>query len=156
MRKHGPQVLAFALLFGAAVAAMQFVKQTAAQEEKRAPAVDSRDTTAPQRRKQEMSKFMREKLSASSDVLEGLTTENFELIASGAKRMRQLSAAEKWQISNDASYRQFSNQFRRVMEQLETKATEKKLEGAALSWIEGTMTCIECHKWVRNTVVAEK
>lgn len=156
MRKHATQLLAFAVLSVSAIAATVFVKNSTAQDTKPAPKVDSLDTKAPDRRKQEMSKFMREKLSASSDVLEGLATEDFELIASGAKRMRKLSAAEKWQVSNDASYRQFSNQFRRIMEQLETKATEKKLEGAALTWIEGTMTCIECHKWVRNTVLAEK
>lgn len=156
MRKHGTQVLAFGLLCVSAVVATAFVKNSTAQDAKPAPKVDSLDTKAPDRRKQEMTKFMREKLSASSEVLEGLATEDFDLIASGAKRMRKLSAAEKWQVSNDASYRQFSNQFRRIMEQLETKANEKKLEGAALTWIEGTMTCIECHKWVRNTVLAEK
>ncbi|MCC7424769.1 MAG: hypothetical protein IT428_31245 [Planctomycetaceae bacterium] len=156
MRKHGTEIVAVALLFASAVAATQFVKKSAAQESKPAPTVDSRDSKAQERRKQELSKFMREKLEASSDVLEGLATEDFKLIASGAKRMQRLSAAEKWQVSNDASYRQFSNQFRRIMEQLETKANEKKLEGAALTWIEGTMTCIECHKWVRNTIIAEK
>lgn len=156
MRKHGIELLALALLIASAAAATQFVKKSMAQETKPLPKVDSLDSKAPERRKQEMSKFMREKLAASSEVLEGLATENFELIASGAKQMRKLSAAEKWQVSNDASYRQFSNQFRRIMEQLETKANEKKLEGAALTWIEGTMTCIECHKWVRNTVLADK
>ena len=101
-------------------------------------------------------KFMREKLEASNLVLEGLTTENFELIEKGAATMQRISSAEQWQISNDAMYRQHSAQFRRVVEQLQKKAKEKQLEGAALAWIEGTMSCIECHKWVRSTLVAGK
>ena len=102
-----------------------------------------------------LSKFMRQKLDASNEVLEGLATEDFALIEKGAASMKRLSSAEQWQVSNDALYRQHSNQFRRVMEKLEKTAKEKQLDAAALSWVEGTMSCLECHKWVRSNIIAQ-
>jgi hypothetical protein len=108
------------------------------------------------KRAEALSKFMREKLTASNQVMEGLVTEDFALIAKGAATMKRLSASEEWQISNDGSYRQHSNQFRRVVDQLEAKAKDKQLDGAALAWMQATMSCIECHKWVRSTIIAEK
>lgn len=105
---------------------------------------------------EKLSKFMRQKLDASNEVLEGLVTEDFEMIEKGAASMKRLSAAEQWQVSNDALYRQHSNQFRRAMEKLEKSAKDKQLEAATLAWVEGTMSCLECHKWVRSNLIADK
>lgn len=101
-----------------------------------------------------LKQFMRAKLDASNRILEGLATEDFALIARGSKQLAQMSAAEQWRVSNDALYRQHSAEFRRIVERLEKQAEEKKLEGAALTWIETTMSCIECHKYVRAQLIA--
>lgn len=131
--------------------------QTAAEEKKPPTAAD---TAVPKKGEgkpgDKLGRFMHQKLDASNEVLEGLVTEDFALIEKGAATMRKLSAAEQWQVSNDALYRQHSNQFRRIMENLEKKAKDKELEGATLAWVEGTMSCLECHKWVRNNIVAGK
>jgi hypothetical protein len=98
--------------------------------------------------------FMRAKLGASNQVLEGLVTEDFDLIRKGAVKLQVLSSAEEWRISEDAIYRQYSAEFRRIAEQLEKRAKDEKLEAAALSWMEATMSCIECHKHVRGMMLA--
>lgn len=109
----------------------------------------------PQERVPALRKFMRAKLDAASQVLEGLTTEDFKLISAGAKQLREMSAAEEWRVSNDAMYRQHSAEFQRIAGQLEKSAEAKDLNGAALTWIEATMSCIECHKHVRIILIAE-
>ena len=118
-------------------------------------------THAAQKEKDEKEKrilveFMRKKLGASNRILEGLVTEDFELIQKGADQLVEISSAEQWRISNDAMFRQHSAQFTRVAKQLQKNAQEKKNDGAALSWLEATMSCIDYHKFVRGKMIADK
>ena len=102
-----------------------------------------------------LQKFMRAKLGGSSQILEGLVTEKFDLIQKGTTELGRISSAAKWRVSNDAMYRQYSNEFQQKVSRLEEMAKAKKLDGAALAYIEVSMSCIECHKWVRAVLIAE-
>ena len=103
----------------------------------------------------EQSTFMRKKLEASGQILEGLTTENAEMIARGAKTLVEMSAAEKWQVQHDVMYRQFSGEFQRSAKSLLDAAEKKNFDAAALKWMDTTMKCLECHKFVRGTRLAD-
>jgi hypothetical protein len=51
--------------------------------------------------------------------------------------------------------RQHSAEFRHALDNILTAAKEKKnLDSAALAWTKTTLSCIECHRWVHNTLVA--
>lgn len=101
-----------------------------------------------------LAKFMRKKLSASNLVLEGLVTENFGMIAKGAQQMEEMSQAEEWRVSNDVIYRQLSDDFRRIAQQLQKDAKKSTIDPAALTWIKTTMSCIECHKYTQGILVS--
>lgn len=103
-----------------------------------------------------VSTFMRMKLDASQKILEGLAVEDFKLIQEGAATLEEMSAAEKWRVTNDPLFREQSKDFQRVVTRLLKNAEEEKLEGAALSWMETTMRCIECHKWARAHLIADR
>lgn len=102
-----------------------------------------------------LQKFMRAKLGASNQVLEGLVTENFALIEMGAKKLEELSSAEQWRISNDAMFRQHSGEFRQKVGQLRTAAIDKNTDAAALAYVQTTLSCVECHKWVRAVLISD-
>ncbi len=97
-----------------------------------------------------LSAFMRKKLDASSLILEGLTTEDTELILRGTKTLNQLSRAEKWQILSDPDYREFSSEFRSAVKKLTAAAEKKNFDNAALQWFDTIKCCIECHQHVRR------
>ena len=103
----------------------------------------------------EQSTFMRKKLEASGQILEGLTTENAELIAKGAKILVEVSAAEKFQVQHDVMYRQFSGEFQRTAKGLLDAGEKKNFDLAALKWMDATMKCLECHKFVRGARIAD-
>lgn len=103
--------------------------------------------------KQELRDFMHKKLEASNKILEGLVMEDTDLIQEGAAVLSEMSAAEKWRVSNDAMYQQFSKEFQRTAAKLVEAAKEKNLDRAALRWMDTTMSCIECHRFVRNELV---
>ena len=98
--------------------------------------------------------FMRMKLDASQKILEGLALEDFELIQEGAAKLEEMSAAEKWRVTNDFFYREHSNDFLKITKRLSKNAKDGKLEASALTWLEATMQCIECHKWTRANLIA--
>ena len=109
----------------------------------------------PQNNKPALRAFMRGKLDASQKILEGLCTEDYELIGKGAAALQKIGGAEEWRISNDPVYSHRSAEFLRVAERLKKAAEEKKLDSVALTWVEATMSCIECHRWVRAEVIAQ-
>ena len=98
--------------------------------------------------------FMPVKLSYSQKVLEGLTIEDFDLIAKNSQAMSLLSQATNWQVLTTAEYLQQSQDFRRTADALTEAATKKNLDGAALAYVELTMKCINCHKYVRGVQAA--
>ena len=98
--------------------------------------------------------FMRVKLSYSQKVLEGLTTEDFDLIAKNSQAMSLLSQATNWQMLTTAEYLQQSQDFRHTADALTEAAMKKNLDGAALAFVELTMKCINCHKYVRGVRTA--
>ncbi len=111
---------------------------------------------APKKENKALSIFMRKKLAASSMVLEGLAMEDFSLIDEGARKLHQMSETEKWRVRNDPLYREFSEDFQHVTEKLSKAARDEKLDTAALRWMDATMTCIECHQYVRNVLITDK
>ncbi len=58
--------------------------------------------------------FMRVKLKHSQKVLEGLATEDYDLIGKSAQEMSLLSHAAQWQVLQTAEYTRRSAEFRRA------------------------------------------
>jgi hypothetical protein len=94
--------------------------------------------------------FMRAKLAHSSEVLEGLALEDFDMIGRGAQELSLASQASSWQVLQTEDYARQSAEFRRSCDTLRTAAKAKNLDGAALAWMDVTMKCIQCHKYVRD------
>jgi hypothetical protein len=138
------------------VAAVAFVlannaTQAKAQQETAAPTASTERDEEPT----ELSKFMRQKLSASNEILEGLVTDDLTKVDLGAEKLLEMSKAEHWRASNDMIYMNHSREFRRSVETMQNKAKKKSIDGAALAWIDVTMNCIRCHEWVRDTILVD-
>ena len=100
-----------------------------------------------------VSKFMQAKLDSSKDVLEGLVTEDFDLIQKATKKMIEMSNATEWQVVEGPIFAQQSAEFRNAAKEVARYAKKKNLDGASLSYLHLTMTCISCHKQIKKSVV---
>jgi hypothetical protein len=142
-----------ALLLGAFSQALGADEQPGATRKDPPPAAQSQPkegrTDIPLR------EFMRAKLQSSNKILEGLVTDDPALVQKGAEELNALSNAERWRVSNDAMYRQFSGEFRRITQQLIDAGEKKNMDQAALKWVDATMSCIECHRFVRGIMIAD-
>lgn len=144
MKRHGTRLVVAAVVVCGALAWSQ-------AQDKKEPQVD--DDGRPV---MTLRDFMRLKLKASSQILEGLAIEDLEMVQAGAQTLKTMSAAEKWRVYNDAMYRQFSGEFQRSVSDLEKASKDNNLDSAALKWMATTMNCIECHRYVRHHLVVEK
>lgn len=112
-----------------------------------------RGTTAPPN---EVGPFMQLKLQHSQKVFEGIVLENYDKIAQNAQELTLLSQAASWQVLQTPEYLQHSSEFRRATEALTKAGREKNLDGAALAYMEVTMKCVNCHKYVRDVRMADR
>jgi hypothetical protein len=99
--------------------------------------------------------FMRGKLSASTEILEGFCVDDMQLVIKGAKQFQAMSEAETWRVSNDVMYKQFSNEFRQIATDLIKAAEDKNPDRAMLKWVDATVSCLDCHRFVRGMRVAK-
>ena len=95
--------------------------------------------------------LMRKKLKHSQGVLEGIALNDFDKIADNADQLIAVSQKAEWVVVKTPQYELFSNQFRKTAENLVKNAKAKNLDGAALDYVDLTMTCVKCHKYVRET-----
>ena len=101
-----------------------------------------------------VSEFMKVKLDHSQQLLKGLATEDFDLIAKHSQAIGLLCEDELWSVLQTPEYRERSNEFRRSVYSITEAARNKNLEGAALAYVDTTMKCVSCHKYVRKTLPA--
>jgi hypothetical protein len=99
--------------------------------------------------------FMRQKLEHTQRVLEGISLEDFELVAKHARKLSAMSQEASWRAFDNPEYVRFSDSFRRDVNALNKAAADHNLDAATLAYVKMTMGCVECHKFVRGKKVAK-
>ena len=100
----------------------------------------------------EPSFWMKKKLEFSQHILSGLATADFEQISKSASSMNKLSQIEKWtRRTNAEEYRTQLRIFRFANEDLVRQADKKNIDGAAMAFSQLTLSCVNCHKLMRDT-----
>ena len=94
--------------------------------------------------------LMRRKLDSAQKILEAIAVNDPDNIARYATQLIQISKEAEWKVFKSALYDRNSDDFRFIAEKMVGQAKEKNLDGAKLSYLELTMTCFHCHKYVRD------
>ncbi len=72
--------------------------------------------------------FMCDKLTSSQNVIEGLTTENYDLIEAGAVRMLVMSKAAEWRVGDGPQYKQDTVEFVNACKDLIVQSKARNIE----------------------------
>lgn len=99
--------------------------------------------------------FMRRKLDLSREALQGVVTEDFPLIKRSAEGLEKMSRQAEWEVFHLDEYNHFSAEFRRIARSMGTQAEKKNIDGAAMAYVQLTMSCVECHKFTRGVRMAD-
>jgi hypothetical protein len=99
----------------------------------------------------ELADLMKRKLQNAQKVLEGIALDDFDKISKHAEELILISKQAEWKVLKTSQYEMFSNDFRRTAGELIENAKQKNLDGAALAYVDLTLTCVKCHKYVRES-----
>jgi hypothetical protein len=94
--------------------------------------------------------LMRMKLDRSKAILEGLTLEEFDKIASNARALRLLSTESGWNVIQTKEYASQSRDFQRAADLVAEAAAEKDIHRATMGYVALTVRCVECHSYMRK------
>ena len=95
--------------------------------------------------------LMKRKLEHSQKVLDGIATEDFKKIEAGAEELIEISKQAEFQTLKTRDYERYSLDFKRSAEGLIAASKKKNIDAAALSYVDMTLTCVKCHKHVRDS-----
>jgi len=104
----------------------------------------------PGKRGDALKELMVEKLKSSQNLLEGLALSDFDNITRNADNLIHLSNMAEWKVISTPQFEVQSNEFRRAAESIIQKSREKNIDGVTLAYFELTMSCVHCHKYVRD------
>jgi hypothetical protein len=108
----------------------------------------------PQKVEPKASEIMKLKLKHAQKLLEGIALNDFDTIGKNSKDLLVLSQKAEWRVFPTPSYLMHSNEFQRTTEKLIQGAKDKNLDGATLAYLEMTLNCVRCHKYVREERMA--
>jgi hypothetical protein len=94
--------------------------------------------------------WMEKKLEYSQEILRGLATGDLEVVAQKAEQMRVLSRIEGWVRNGKPGYRAQFQAFQFANAEILRNARADNLDGATLGFQQLTISCVSCHKILRD------
>src|SRR6185437_10353177 len=94
--------------------------------------------------------LMQQKLVLSQQILAGLAREDYGSISKAAVNLKGLTQLERWFRAQDDRYRAQLNIFWFATNELGRLAEEKNVDGAALAYTQLTLSCVNCHRIIRE------
>ena len=94
--------------------------------------------------------LMRDKLTHTQAILNGIVTEDYAEIIEHAKLIGLISQATTWHAIDNDHYRSRSKRFQQLSNRLLESAKEKNQGAVTLQYLQLTISCIECHQYLRS------
>jgi hypothetical protein len=94
--------------------------------------------------------WMKKKLDYSQNILAGIAVADFDKIAENAEAMRGLSKIEGFFRRRTPGYAVQLQIFEQAVSEIVRQANEDNVDGAALAFTQLTISCVNCHKHLRE------
>jgi hypothetical protein len=104
----------------------------------------------PKEEEKDPSVWMRMKLEYSQRILEGVTKADFSMIEDNALKMRGLTRFERFFRGRWDGYKEQLQTFQQANDELVKQARKDNVEGATLAFTQVTISCVNCHKKLRE------
>lgn len=98
--------------------------------------------------------WMQVKLTSAQQILEHLTSGDFENLQTSARRMQVMNFLEQWSrdadFTNKSEYQGQLNKFEFATRELIRHADDENINGALQSYVAMTESCVNCHTLIRD------
>jgi hypothetical protein len=97
-----------------------------------------------------MELLMKRKLLQAEKVLAGIAVHDFDRIEKHAKELVEICKEAEWKPIKTPLYQVYLDELRQNADDLLAAAKKKNVDAAALAYVNMTLTCVKCHKHVRE------
>lgn len=117
-------------------------------------AVSKKDKTDETLSEKKKDIWMQAKLIKSQKILASLTEGDFKSVEENARALRNFGILESWlrngPETSQSEYKAQLNKFEFANKELIRMAEDKNADGAATAFAAITITCVKCHKLIRD------
>jgi cytochrome c556 len=93
--------------------------------------------------------LMEQKLTHAQNILSAIAKEDYAKLSENAEGLRRL-AEKQWIEKDTPEYRAQLKDFWVVLEGIRASAADKDIDGATLAYMQMTLSCVRCHKYLRK------
>jgi hypothetical protein len=94
--------------------------------------------------------LMRQKLEHAQELLGSLSIGDYERMILHSKELQRISLEARWSQPHSPAYAELGEDFRAALGRIAAAAEKQNIDGASLNYVQVVLTCIQCHKIVRE------
>ncbi|MBP9706368.1 MAG: hypothetical protein KBD78_01925 [Oligoflexales bacterium] len=94
--------------------------------------------------------LMQEKLLSAQSLVRDLALEDHIGIIRDGEKLLMIAKAGSWYQTESEDYLRYYHNFREAVQFLVDSAKAKNIEGEAMGYIRVTLSCMQCHNFVRS------
>ncbi len=99
-------------------------------------------------------RVMQKKLVVTQKILEAVVTSRWSDLEARSRDLEDLTNDPAWRVLTAPEYATHSNQFRLSLRALHDAAAKRDLEATPKAYIDVTLSCIECHRYLARSRIA--
>jgi len=103
----------------------------------------------------ELNTVMREKLAHTQKILEAVVTSDWTSLETHTRELERLTTDRRWMVLNFPEYARHSVAFVQAVQALHTAAAQRDLENTPKTYVEVTLQCVECHRYLARARIAQ-
>ena len=99
-------------------------------------------------------RLMQKKLVVTQKILEAVVTSSWSDLEARSRDLQDLTNDPAWRVLTAPEYATHSNRFRLSLRALHDAAAKRDLEATPKAYIDVTLSCIECHRYLARSRIA--
>lgn len=103
----------------------------------------------------ELNRLMEQKLEHTQEILKAVVTSNWVALETHSRELEQLTRDPRWMVLQYHEYRRHSDAFIGAVQQLHQAAAQRDLEKTPRAYVEVTLRCVDCHRYLARARLAK-
>jgi len=103
-----------------------------------------------------LDRVMRQKLEHAQKILEAVVTSDWASLEANTRELERLTHDPRWAILKYSEYAQRSAAFTRAIQTLHTAAAQRDLDATPKAYVDLTLQCVECHRYLARARIAQR
>lgn len=101
-----------------------------------------------------LNRVMRQKLEHTQKILEAVVTSDWIGLETESRELEAITNDSGWMVLNQPEYARHSAAFVRSIQALHRAAAQRDLEATPKAYIEVTLQCVNCHRYLARERIA--